>query len=180
MAIEPIILKMINSIQKNAAGQCETGLTAIASGSNAPARGYVTDRILMANDIIRIPAMAGNDDDVNAWLFAPAVTEGKPVLHCVCKVTRGSASLAVPIFIGNFVKEVTATDGNIHRNTVTDRSGQPIDLTTTCADIGEQWRLLAGRTFRIKTVTPVKTMRRNRRTMVAYEGTANIYEIVEV
>ena len=176
MAIEPIILKQIAAIQKAAAGQCETGLTAIASGSNAPARGYVTDRILMANDTIRIPAMAGNDDE--CWLFAPAVKDGEPTLHCVVKVQRGSQTLTMPIFIGNFVKEVTATDGTVHRNQVFDRAGSAIDLTSTCADLGEQWR--AGRTFRIETINPVKTMRRNRRTMVAYEGTANIYTIREV
>lgn len=178
MAIEPIILKMINSIQKNAAGQCETGLTAIASGSSRPARGYVTDRILAVNDLFTIPKMEG--DEAECWLFAPAVKDGEPTLHCVVKVQRGSQTLTMPIFIGNFVKEVTATDGTVHRNQVFDRAGSALDLTSTCADLGEQWRLLAGRTFRIEDINPVKTMRRNRRTMVAYEGNANVYTIREV
>jgi len=127
-----------------------------------------------------VPLLEGNDDDVNSWLFAPAVKEGEPCLHCVAKVTRGTQVLGMPIFIGNFIKEVTATDGAVHRNSVLDRAGQPIDLTTTAADIGEQWRALAGRTFKVETVTQVKTMRRNRKTMVAYEGSASIYVLREV
>lgn len=181
--LEDIFVKAINSI-KATVGPSATvnqGAAAIASGSNKPARGYVTDRILQGGDVVSVPSMdATKPDDLERWLDAPAVKDGEPVLHCLARVQRASVTLPMPIFIGNFVKEVTAVDGTVHRNTVLDRAGNAIDLTSTCADIGEQWRLLAGRTFRIDTVTPIKTMRRNRKTMVAYEGTANIYTIREV
>ena len=176
--LEDIFVKAINGIKAAVGTPVQTGAAAIASGSSRPARGYITDRILATNDLFTIPKMEG--DEAECWLFAPAVKDGEPTLHCVVKVQRGSQTLSMPIFIGNFVKEVAATDGTVHRNQVFDRAGSVLDLTSTCADLGEQWRLLAGRTFRIEAINPVKTMRRNRRTMVAYEGTANIYTIREV
>lgn len=179
--LEDIFVKSIAAIEA-AAGPgavVEKGANAIAQGSNKPARVFLTDRLLQQGDIISLPKMEG-EDDLARWLYAPAVPGGDPVLHCLGRISRGSQSLSFPIFIGNFVKEVTALDGTSKRNTVVDKAGSAIDLVTTCANLGEQWRILAGRTFVVKTITPVKTMKRNRKTMVAYEGSASIYELTEV
>ena len=177
--MEQIIVTAVESIRKSNPTAL-TGQAAIAGGGDNPPRGYVTDRILFQGDVVTIPSMEDGNEQQDQWLFAPAVLDGTPVLHCVAQVLRGGQKLAMPLFIGNFVKEVTDTDNTIYRNVILDKSGQPIDLTSTMTSIGEQWATLAGRTFRIESVQAVKTMRRNRKTMVAYEGTANVYTYVEV
>ena len=176
--MENILVNTINAIKLRNGGSLVQGTAAIAAGSDKPSRGYITDRILAIGDKFTIPSMEG--EQVEQWLFAPAVDGGRETLHCIVKLLRGSVTLSVPMFIGNFVKEVTATDGSISRNQILDKAGQPIDLVSTTASIGEQWHLLAGRTFVIEAVTPIKTMRRNRKTMVPYEGSANVYIIREV
>lgn len=178
--MDTIFVNAIAHIQRNAdVTSVTSGSQALENAKSRNARGYITDRIIGLGDTIAIPRMDG--EDLERWIDAPAVRGGDDVFHCIAEVTTSNgARKALPIFIGNFVKEITDLEGKTFRNVVYDKAGNVIDLTSTAQSLFEQFSVLAGRKFKCEQVDVHKVTKRNRKTMVAYEGNSNSYVYREV
>ena len=110
---------------------------------------------------------------------------GNDIFHPVCKVVSVINGVplpakAMPIFIGAILKELTNKEnGQLVRSTIVDKSGKAVSLDD-CIDLVEQWKRLAGRTFKVESIDKVPVVKRSRRTLQTYETTGTIPHLKEM